>query len=318
MKLSGFLGLLCSLALLNTVSSQVIYTDDFSSGAGWTVLGSNTDGNSDFESEFGFDVSTRGIANSPNGDNIVLRLAANIAAPTGREAVSAFLTSQTINLDFYQIQVDVYCAFEPPRGGTGTTRYAGIGIEHDTTPLGPVHLRTSGSDAGPYTSTDGGAGQDGLVFSYNTDEDDAAGAFYLLEGDTVDPEAALTAVGTWADPDNTAPTGQLQANDYWQGIIPANPDDGNPTDLELMGNQWVTVTITKQGSRVGVSMFGEEVVVHNFSNDPASGESILSLTNERPFSSVTPSPTLSECYYDNLVITELAAPSASTNWVSFE
>lgn len=297
----------------SVVTAQtVIYSDNFgaASAANWTVQGSNTDGGNDFQAEFGFDISTRSLPNSPSGDNIVLRTVANIAAPAGREAVTAFLTGFPVTPEIYSIEVEVYCAFAPPGGGTGTTRAAAVGIEHSAPPLGPVHTR-EGGDPAPYQPAANGNGQDGLVFSYNTDDDDAASCFFLLEGNYGTPLNNLVTSGTWADPAGTTPNAQFARDPFYQAIIPANPNDGDPA-AELMGNQWCPVTITNINGNISVEIFGTAIVTHTFAGIT---DGLVSLTNERPFTSVTPSPLLSECYFDNLVITDLTPEiTAAREW----
>lgn len=295
-----------SLSSINA-GAAVVYTDNFAAGSApnWTVKASNTGAENDTVSEFGFDVSTRSIPNAPNGDNIVLRTGANLTGAAGNEAISLFLTGFPITTEYYEVTVDVYCAFAPPGGGTGTTRMAGVGIEHNPTPIGPNLLRVGT----PYQAAAAGTGQDGLVFSYNTDDDDANSAIYLLEANAGDPFAALAYVGTWAS-GVVPPAGQLQRTPYYQGIIAANPNDGDVTN-ELMGNQWVTVRIRKQQSLVTVTIFGTDIITHSYAGI---GNSLVSLTNERPFPSVTPSPLLSECYFDALTINDITPSQADDSW----
>ncbi len=302
-----------SLSAVTAGAQTVLYTDDFSSSSAsnWTALGSNTDGNGDFQVEFGFDVSANSVPNSPNGDNIALRLAANVADPAGAEAVSAFLTGFPVTTEYYEIEVDVFCGFAPPPGGTGTTRYAGVGIEHATTPIGPNHLRAGD----PYQAGVNGTGQDGLVFSFNTDGDDGSGDIYLIEGNASDAFAAVSSVGTWANPEDSTPGLQAQVATFYQGFFPANADDGDATN-NLLGNQWVTLTITKTLNNVSVAMYGTEVVTYTLPAD--AGDGLISLTNERPFGSVTPDPDASMCYFDALTITDVTPLYVPDAWAVYE
>lgn len=284
---------LCLIVLIAPAlfADTVLFTDEFGAGSASNYTITKT--GDDTSIQFGFDASSAGIANAPNGDNIVLRTAVNIVSPAAVEAVNAYLDGGSISLPAnYTVQVDVYLAY--PYGGSGTTEHAGVGLFGSGTKINSLRAYT------PLPSD-----TDGLAFGYNSDDDEIFSAFFLTEGSAT----GQTDVGTWAGSDPT-PGGQRYPEYAALFSIPTNAD-GN----QLFGNQWATIAVSYMNGMVTCKINGDTYVTYTPSGSP-SGKIFLLHTD--PFSSVASDANASFCLFDHLVITEPPAEQAAKNWEVYQ
>lgn len=282
-----------TLLLVPAVFGQtVLYTDEFGAGSASNYTITTTA--ADTSSQFGFDASSIGIANAPNGDNIVLRTAANIVSPEAQEAINAYLSFSPLPAE-YTVQVDVYLGY--PYGGSGTTEHAGIGLLGSGTKVNSLRAYS-----GLPTDTDG------LAFGYNSDADELFSDFFLTEGSAT----GQTDVGTWAGADPT-PAGQFYSEYATLFSIPTNAD-GN----QLFGNQWATIAVSYIGGIVTCKVNGDTYVTYTPSGSP-SGSVFLLHTD--PFASVASDANASFCLFDHLVITAPEVgptPQAAKDWQVYQ
>lgn len=131
-----------------------VFEDNLDTGAGWTVNSSSAD----TSFQFGWDFSTLGIPLSPNGSTTGLRMAANIAAPTGAESIIASPTTLSMS-GAYQVRFDFWInANGPfPGGGAGSTEFIGGGVGYD--------INSTGLDGASLIATgEGGASSDWRLY----------------------------------------------------------------------------------------------------------------------------------------------------------
>lgn len=272
--------MLCLSIIASGIWAQtLIFSDNFSTADLSNYIITKTSDDTSYQS--GFDVSTVGIPNSPNGDNLALRTACNIVAPTGEEAINLYYNNP-INLDRFLVEVDIYLRW--PVGGSGTTEHAGVGIFGSGTKVNTPRARGA-------LPTD----TDGLTFGYNSDGDEALSDLYLNEGSP----SGQTQVGTWANPNRPDPTGQFYTDQPYASI--ASP-------LAAFGNQWKNVKINYEEGLVIVKVDNVEVVRYNTTLGSGVNK-LVYLVHSDLFASVATPSEQSFCLFDNLKIYELPTPT---------
>jgi PEP-CTERM motif-containing protein len=123
--------LVVSLLTAGVTSGATLLSDDLSSGANFTVVGT-----ADSSAIFGFDYSTVGIPAAPgSADTLGLRTAVNLSAGA---ANSVNVLTNTSFSGVYTVEFDMWINYTGPLqfGGAGSTEYGGGVIGHDGTTTG--------------------------------------------------------------------------------------------------------------------------------------------------------------------------------------
>lgn len=118
--------LMVCLLTAGSASGATLLSDDLSSGANFTTLGT-----ADSDAVFGFDYSTVGIPTAPGAaDTLGLRLAVNVN--TGTYSSMAVVTNASFS-GAYTVEFDMWLNYTGPLyyGGSGTTELGGGVIGHD-------------------------------------------------------------------------------------------------------------------------------------------------------------------------------------------
>lgn len=292
-----FLMLTACLTLCLTAFAQtIIHQDDFSAGTltGYTTLSDTTSASpATVEIIAGTDFGTLPVSvpSAPNGsDTRGLYTRANISN-SAHEAINIYWDTE-ITATLFEVQVDVFLNFAP----SGTTEHAGIG------------LFASGTKANWSTNYEvaQNTDTDGLLFAFNSDNDEARSSIYLTLGSS----AGLTDVGTWANPAKTTPLGQSPAAVYYDSV--SGVDD-------LWGKQWNTVRFHVEGSDITVYVNDLLIVSYTDATLTSGTDKKIFLFHADPFTSLGNPANESFCLFDNLIVTELPAPtSAQEQWTLYQ
>ncbi|TWT91071.1 hypothetical protein Mal64_14700 [Pseudobythopirellula maris] len=194
-------------------SAQVLFENDLSSGAGWSLV--HEDDPSDNFATFGFDYSTFGIPEAPNtkpGDGATSGLQMIVNRDLERiNSVAAFPTGMSFSGKYtYQFDLWMNCIGPFPLGGSGSTEMGGGAVGFDntsTTPLSGASLLVTG---------EGGDSADWRLYAH-----DEAQAFSTH----IDPE---TEVNDLYAPE--LPHANANANDYLGPIFPGKTAPAAQTD----------------------------------------------------------------------------------------
>jgi PEP-CTERM motif len=165
-------GLTASVLMAGSASGATLLSDDLSSGANFTVLGT-----ADSAATFGFDYSTVGIPAAPGAANTLgLKLEANNGdGVTGAENITV-VTTQTFS-GAYTVEFDMWLNYTGPLefGGAGSTEFGGGVIGHDGVTTG---YGASGADV--TFSGDAGSATDLRAHENGTQQTLADGGFNAL------------------------------------------------------------------------------------------------------------------------------------------
>jgi PEP-CTERM motif len=164
------MSLAACLFAAGSVSGATLLSDDLSSGANFTVVGT-----ADSAATFGFDYSTVGIPAAPGAaDTLGLKMEVNMTAGSG-QAIAA-VTNQVFS-GAYTVEFDMWINYTGPLefGGTGSTEFGGGVIGHDGLTAG---FGASGADL--TFSGDAGSGTDLRAHENGTQQSLLDGGFNPL------------------------------------------------------------------------------------------------------------------------------------------
>ena len=279
--------------------SAVLYQDQMTNGAGWTMLASSAD----TAATFGYDYSADGIPEAPNslgGDTATsgVKLQANIVAPAAAEHFTLVPTGQSFS-GTYQLRFDAWMNFSTDdfynNGASGTTEFLGGGIGHDS-------LTTDvASGAQAIATGDGGSGSDWRVFK-------SPPQFFV--------DAADMTGGSRNGFD-------AYYSDFLPGVAPpaAQSQVAGTSVAGSPGFQWITWQFTSHGNgtvvieieKPGGATLEIATIDCDDTSDGSSGCSTsgnISLFYADFFSSVSPSPDLAFGVIDNVVVTDVPEPAS--------
>ncbi|HJO08732.1 MAG TPA: Calx-beta domain-containing protein, partial [Verrucomicrobiota bacterium] len=272
-----------------------LFGDDFDSDSSdnWAVHKSTDD----TAVTFGYDYSADGIPAAPNSDGTTLgiKFEANIADPTGAEAVSISPSGGNFTGD-YEVKFDMWInANGPfPGGGGGSTEFftAGVGTTGD-------HLQWAADTAdGAWfgVTGEGGSGNSGDFRAH-------------IGGARQDAESGAYAAGTSADSRNNT-NGHYA--DAFPGQSPpaaqaaAFPDkQTGALQTGAVGFAWRQVNITKIGDSVTWAIDGVTIATLNQSLGAFTTEGNIFVGYYDAFSSVSDNRATSFGLVDNLVVHDL-------------
>ncbi|MCB1095048.1 MAG: PEP-CTERM sorting domain-containing protein [Verrucomicrobiae bacterium] len=270
--------------LLPAAHAGLVFSDNLSSSANWTVLG-----DADTDATFGYDYSADGIPAAPNGaDTIGLKLQANITS--GTVATVAAVRSTGISGTPYRVSFDVWSNYAI--AGAGTTEFAGGGVGHDgvTAGLNGASLLVTG---------DGGSSRDIRLYKGGSEQFIESlqynPAFATNNGS--EPAIAAAIVGT-APPVGQAQTGTASngaaAFQWITMFIDVDPTAGQSTfTLSAGGN---TLEIGTIDSNIG---------------DPVAMDGGVALIYSDLFASLADTPSLQFGVYDNVTVETIPEPSVA-------
>jgi len=272
-----------------------IWSDNLDSAdsTGW-IVNKSTD---DTEVTFGYDYSVDGIPAAPNSDGstIGVKFEANIAAPTGAEAVSISPVGASFTGD-YEVKFDMWInANGPfPSGGGGSTEFftAGVGTTGD-------HLQWAADTAdGAWfgVSGEGGSGNSGDFRAHIGGVHQAAESGAYAAGTTADSRNNTNAHYADAFPGQSPPAAQAAA---FPGKQTGALADG------AVGFAWRQVSITKIDNSVTWTIDGLTIATLDQSLDAFTSEGNIFVGYYDAFSSVSDNPDTSFGLIDNLVVHEL-------------
>jgi len=249
MKITNLLARAAFLACLADASGQaqetVLFSDNFDTdtAAQWDVFEGSGNGTPDYTAQFNFDYSTMGIPPAPNSTGGTTRGAKftvnhndDVAAVAG---VCAYPQGQSFSGD-YALRADMWLGYNGPAfGGTGSTEYGNVGINHAGNKVAWDGANLTDSD-GVWFAVTGEAGT-GTTGDYRAYEGLAGGAPFrlgLLDAGFLDRDGDGTAENE-VNPDQPL-SFPLKA------ILPAPPGEtpGAP------GKQWVEVEVRQRGGEV--------------------------------------------------------------------
>ena len=122
-KSNLLLPIAASVIGLGSAQAGLVFVDDLSSGAAWSVAG-----DADSNSTFGYDYSADGIPSAPNGSGTTgLKLEANLA--NGVAAQVAAVRSLGFSGTPYRVTFDMWTNFSIADGSS--TEFSGGGVGHD-------------------------------------------------------------------------------------------------------------------------------------------------------------------------------------------
>ncbi|MBT6102749.1 MAG: hypothetical protein HOH62_02500 [Verrucomicrobia bacterium] len=248
---------------------------------------------------FGYDYSADGIPSAPNSDGstIGIKLEANIAAPTGAEAISISPVGGNFTGD-YQLNFDMWVnANGPfPGGGGGSTEFftAGVGTTGD-------HLQWASDNAdGAWfgVTGEGGSGNSGDFRAH-------------IGGARQDAESGAYAAGTTGDSLNNTNTHYADA---FPGQIPPAAQAAAFPDKQIgalasgaVGFAWRQVSITKIGDSVTWAIDGVTIATLGQALGAFTTEGNIFVGYYDAFSSVSDNQATSFGLVDNLVVHDLGA-----------
>lgn len=261
--------------LLPAANAGLVFSDDLSTDANWTILG-----DADTAGTFGYDYSADGIPSAPNGTGTTgLKLEANLTG--GAAAAVAAVHPLGFSGTPYRVSFDVWSNYA--LAGSGTTEFAGGGVGHDGTTLGR-------SGASLLITGDGGSSRDYRLYKGVSEQFVESlqynGSFASNNGS--EPAIAAAIVGT------APPAAQAQVG---------TPSDG------AAAFQWITMQIDVDPT-AGLSTFTlltdstslEIGTINSNVGDPVGLEGNVSLVYADLFNSLADTPALQFGIYDNVNI----------------
>jgi hypothetical protein len=275
---------------------------DSADATGWIVNKSSDD----TAVTFGYDYSADGIPAAPNSDGSTLgiKLEANIAAPTGAEAVSISPVGGNFTGD-YQLKFDMWVnANGPfPGGGGGSTEFftAGVGTTGD-------HLQWASDSAdGAWfgVTGEGGSGNSGDFRAHIGGARQAAESGAYAAGTTGDSRNNTNAHYADAFPGQSAPAKQAAAFPGKQTGALANG---------TVGFAWRQVTITKIGDSVTWAIDGVTIATLDQTLGAFTTEGNIFVGYYDAFSSVSDNRVTSFGLVDNLRVVEIISPLFGDNF----
>ena len=275
-----------------------LWGDDLDSAddTGWIVNKSS----GDTDVTFGYDYSADGIPAAPNSDGstIGIKFEANIAAPTGAEAVSISPVGGNFTGD-YRVKFDMWInANGPfPGGGGGSTEFftAGVGTTGD-------HLQWASDSAdGAWfgVTGEGGSGNSGDFRAHIGGARQAAESGAYEAGTTGDSLNNTNAYYADAFPGQSPPAAQAAAFPGKQTGALANG---------AVGFTWRQVTITKIGDSVTWAIDGVTIATLDQSLGAFTTEGNIFVGYYDAFSSVSDNQATSFGLVDNLRVVEIQTP----------
>ena len=297
------LGVCSGMALLPSIlNAQIVYSDNFNSGAGDAVNWNINSGPGNNSATFGFDYSTVGIPSAPNsgdGSTIGLKLNANNLV-TGQllTGISVSPISLSVSGD-YQLRFDMWANFigPAPGGGSGSTQITGAGIGTSGTAANYAGAANGIWFAG---TGDGNSASDYRVYTPAVPSSLGAGnPVYAAPGGAINNSA--TAYYTSFYPAHTAPAAQTTLFPSQTGSVAAG----------AMGWAWHDVTITKIGNSLAWNMDGQLFASLDITtNGVLSGNDFMFVQSDinTTASSDANGTTLNFGLFDNVVVTQIPEP----------
>ncbi|GAB4314322.1 MAG: hypothetical protein Kow0059_06020 [Candidatus Sumerlaeia bacterium] len=282
-------------------AATILYSDDFNTDTSGNYTQVN---GTDVLVEFAYDYSAATIhgggaipvaPNTTDSSKKGLRMQVNLTNGA-RTGVNVY-TNQSFSGN-YIVDVDVFFRVNgpPPAGGTGSTEYYRLGINHSGTKL--INFFQDGSANNPQ-STDGywfqGTGDAGAAQDYVFLRGDDAAAAQAADGGVFEVSGNVgVSNGNGTDPFNGA-----TVNYYGSYPYPG-----------CTGDNWLELRMEYNNGIVTVYMDGNKIAVLN---DPlqrwTSGKVCLGM--EDTFVSIAPADT-SYVLFDNLRVTEIPTPPPPT------
>ena len=277
-----------------TPTRDILFFDDFSknSSASYTDK-SGTDTSIEWACDYTADNIHGGdpIPSAPHttdDSHKALRMEVNYTAPGNRTSANVF-TLEEFDGDF-RVSVDVFFRVNgpPPEGGSGSTEYYRMGINHTGDRL--INLTQNGG-------TDTPKGTDGYYFQATGDAQTTYD-YWFLEGD---PKAKDSTCGAWID--GTTDCG-VNGNLWDTGMMfKAIYMYSNSNYPGCCGDKWTTVKMEYKSSEVKV--FLDDSLVHTYTDiDDTWIGGKVGLGMEDTFTSVAPEGT-SFVLFDNLTVERL-------------
>ena len=294
-------GLVDNLRVVEIISPLFEDNFDSDSSGNWAVHKSTDD----TAVTFGYDYSADGIPAAPNSDGstVGVKFEANIAAPTGAEAVSISPVGASFTGD-YEVRFDMWInANGPfPGGGGGSTEFltAGVGTTGD-------HLQWAADTAdGAWfgVTGEGGSGNSGDFRAHIGGARQAAESGAYAAGSTADSRNNTHAHYADAFPGQSPPAAQAAA---FPGKQTGALNNG------AVGFAWRQVTITKVGDSVTWAIDGVAIATLGQALGAFTTEGNIFVGYYDAFSSVSDNPATSFGLVDNLRVVEIGAgeePSA--------
>ena len=281
-----------------------LWGDDLDSAdsTGW-IVNKSTD---DTSVTFGYDYSADGIPAAPNSDGstIGVKLEANVAAPTGAEAISISPSGANFTGD-YQVKFDMWVnANGPfPGGGGGSTEFftAGVGTTGD-------HLQWASDNAdGAWfgVTGEGGSGNSGDFRAH-------------IGGARQDAESGAYAAGTTGDSRNNT---NAHYADAFPGQSPPAAQAAAFPDKQIgalangaVGFAWRQVTISKIGDSVTWAIDGVTIATLGQALGAFTTEGNIFIGYYDAFSSVSDNRATSFGLVDNIRVVEIITPLFGDNF----
>lgn len=281
--------------------SSLLFSDNFDTdtSANWNINTSSTD----TSAEFAFDYSTLGIIASPNsgGSTLGLRLAANIAEPTGAEAITLSPMGQNFS-GTYQLSFDLWMnAVGPfPAGGVGSTEFFTAGIGYDNT---TVNQGGSTGSGGWFASDgEGGSSRDYRAYKDSLEQFASSGQYFAGSG---------SGAQNGTDP-YYASFGEVDVTALGQG-----GSQTGTTSVGSLGFEWHEIMITVNGATALWKIDGISIA----ELDPTFGDAFsldgnISIGYMDIFSSVADPSIFAFAVIDNLMVSDMASvPEPSIIWL---
>jgi len=279
----------------DTPEQTLLFGDnlDSDSSGNWAIHKSTDD----TAVTFGYDYSADGIPAAPNSDGstVGVKFEANIAAPTGAEAVSISPVGVDLKGD-YEVQFDMWInANGPfPGGGGGSTEFltAGVGTTGD-------HLQWAADTAdGAWfgVTGEGGSGNSGDFRAHIGGTRQAAESGAYAAGSTADSRNNTNAHYADAFPGQSPPAAQATA---FPGKQTGALQHG------AVGFAWRQVTITKVGDSVTWAIDGVTIATLDQSLGAFTTEGNIFVGYYDAFSSVSDNPATSFGLVDNIQVVEI-------------
>lgn len=312
-KLKQAVAVAALFALPAVSSAQIVYSDNFDAdtSASYNILRTSTD----TAATFGYNYAADGIPSAPNSignTTLGLKLEANMAAPTGKEAITVTPIGQSFNANpGYTLKFDMWLnANGPwPNGGTGSTEHVTAGVGHDNTTVN--NTGTSGS--GVWFSVSGEGGNSGTS---TTARD------FLAHNNNGTFIQGNTTAGVYAAPE---PNSQDNFNTYYADEFPgrtppagqqaANPTVQNDvaTNVGTVGFRWVEVEVKAEGNVTTWTLNDPTVGTGGLliaTVESASNSGNIAIGYNDIFASVSANPEFSFGIIDNLRVEAIPEPAS--------